>query len=81
MSSHYSPLFSCSFLVGCQSATCKESNIVSSKLGARVVLRGLLNLPMEEDAIPTDENGITDTVIEADPVVLAPGVEVERVDA
>jgi DEAD/DEAH box helicase domain-containing protein len=50
---------------------------VSSKLGARVVLRGLLNLPLEEEAIPFDENGITDTVVDAEPVQLAPGVEVE----
>ena len=66
---------------GVQSSTCKESNIVSSKLGARVVLRGLLNLPMEEDAIPRDENGITDTVVNADPVGVAPGVVLETVDA
>lgn len=73
---------SCSCKEGCancvQSAMCKESNIVSSKLGARVVLRGLLNLPLEESAIPLDVNGITDTVVDADIVELAPGVEVER---
>jgi len=76
---------SCACREGCarcvQSSTCKESNIVSSKLGARVVLRGLLNLPMEEDAIPRDENGITDTVVDADPVGVAPGVVLETVDA
>jgi DEAD/DEAH box helicase domain-containing protein len=51
--------------------------VVSSKLGARVVLRGILNLPLEEDAIPLDENGIVNTIIEAEPVQLAPGIEVE----
>jgi len=51
--------------------------VVSSKLGARVVLRGILNLPLEEDAIPLDENGIVNTIAEADPVQIAPGIEVE----
>ena len=65
---------------GVQSVMCKESNIVSSKLGARVALRGLLNLSMEEDAIPLDVNGITDTVVDAEAVQLAPGVAVEQCD-
>jgi len=51
--------------------------VVSSKLGARVVLRGILNLPLQEDAIPLDESGIVDTIVEAEPVQMAPGIEVE----
>ncbi len=62
---------------GVHSATCKESNVVSSKLGARLVLRGLLNIPMEIDAIPVDDKGSTNTIIDANPVQLAPGVELE----
>ncbi|KAG8858046.1 hypothetical protein FRB91_010520 [Serendipita sp. 411] len=76
---------SCECKSGCtyciQSTTCKESNIVSSKLGARVVLRGLLNLPLEESAIPLDETGITNTIVDAEPVRIVPGVEVEPCDA
>lgn len=67
--------------IGVQSANCKESNVVSSKLGARVVLRGLLDLPLEEDAIPLDVNGITNTVVDAEPVQVVPGVEVEQYSA
>lgn len=55
--------------------------MVSSKLGARVVLRGLLDLPLEEDAIPLDVNGITNTVVDAEPVQVVPGVEVEQYSA
>lgn len=36
---------------------------------------------MEENAIPLDENGVTDTVVEADPVVVNPDIELERIDA
>jgi hypothetical protein len=36
---------------------------------------------MQEDAIPRDENGITDTVVDADPVGVAPGVVLETVNA
>lgn len=42
-----------------------------------MALRGILNLPLEEDAIPVNENGIVDSIIEAEAVQRAPGIEIE----
>ncbi|KAG8217199.1 hypothetical protein J3R82DRAFT_5282 [Butyriboletus roseoflavus] len=61
------------------SAKCREENRVASKLGALLVLRGLLNLEINPESIPevVDETGF-DTIVEADYVRAMDGVEVER---
>lgn len=65
---------------GIHSATCREENKVSSKLGALLVLRGLLNLEINPESIPKrmDEETGFDTIVEADYVRAVDGVEVER---
>jgi len=62
------------------SATCREGNMVSSKLGALLVLRGLLDLEINPDSVPrrVDEETGFDTIVEADYVRAVDGVEVER---
>ena len=63
--------------LGITSAFCKEQNLVSSKIGARIVIRGILGLPIDVEAIPEgDSNGI-DTIVEARPVRVVDGVEIE----
>lgn len=53
---------------------------MSSKLGALLVLRGLLNLEINPESIPEriDEETGFDTIVEADYVRAVDGVEVER---
>lgn len=65
---------------GIHSAKCREENKVSSKLGALLVLRGLLNLEINPESIPerVDEETGFDTIVEADYVRAVDGVEVER---
>ena len=64
--------------VGIISSYCKENNEVASKLGAQVLLRGVLGLPIDIDAIPEQEDGIfTVTVVEAQAVRAVEGIEVE----
>ena len=57
---------------------CSEGNIVSSKIGAGVILKTLLNVEIDVDALPEgDEKGIsietvvpvTDPVKEADQIM------------
>lgn len=63
---------------GTQSAYCKESNLVSSKFGAQILLRGILGLPIDEDAIPAPAfPGMPSTIVEAAPVREVQGIEVE----
>ena len=62
---------------GIQSPYCREQNIVASKLGAQIVIRSILGLPIDIDAIPEGETEILDTIVEAEPVRAAEGVEVE----
>lgn len=66
--------------LGIHSAKCKEENKVSSKLGALLVIRGLLGLEINPDSIPegVDEETGFDTIVEADYVRPVDGVEVER---
>ncbi|KAI6129159.1 P-loop containing nucleoside triphosphate hydrolase protein [Pisolithus thermaeus] len=61
------------------SPACREHNTISSKIGALVVLRGLLNLEIDVDGIPTQINEFdaADTIVEADFVRPIDGVEVE----
>ncbi|EGO21629.1 hypothetical protein SERLADRAFT_451651 [Serpula lacrymans var. lacrymans S7.9] len=61
------------------SPSCREGNEVSSKLGAQLILRTILNLEINEDSIPSqmDETDTPDTIIEADYVRPVDGVQVE----
>lgn len=74
---------SCPCQEGCAncilSPACREHNTISSKIGALVVLRGLLNLEIDVDSIPTQVNefDVADTIVEADFVRPISGVEVE----
>lgn len=62
-----------------QSPSCKEGNEVSSKLGAQVILRGILGLEIEPENIVLQFEGHRgfDTVIEASTVRAIDGVQVE----
>jgi DEAD/DEAH box helicase domain-containing protein len=64
------------------SPDCKENNQVSSKLGAQVILQGILGLEIDWGSFPdVDPDTIPETVIEADSVhiVEAVGVTAEAV--
>ena len=55
---------------------------MSSKLGAQIIIRGILGLPIDVDAIPDPDpefNSVhlPDTIVQAEPVRVADGVEVE----
>jgi hypothetical protein len=68
--------------LGVDSPTCKERNEVSSKLGAQVVLRGILGYSINLDAIPDmDPDSVPETVIEAESVRAVDGVEIEVYDS
>lgn len=64
---------------GIHSTKCKEENKVASKLGALLILRGLLSLEIDPEIIPerVDEETGFDTIVEADYVRAVDGVEVE----
>ena len=67
-------------MVGIRSAYCKEGNVVSSKLGAQIVIRGILGLPIDMDSIPDPPESLVDppqSIIEARPIDAVEGVEVE----
>ncbi|TDL27249.1 DEAD/H helicase [Rickenella mellea] len=74
---------SCDCADGCpaciRSSTCKEGNLVMSKIGAQIIIRGILGLPINIDAIPDPESPVEtpQTIIEADNVRAVDGVEVE----
>jgi hypothetical protein len=70
----YMPSDSEEIATGVQHPSYKESNTVCSKLGAQVILRGILGLQIDEDAIPVqDEFCAFDTVVEAPSVRVAEG--------
>jgi len=52
---------------------------VSSKLGAQIVLRGIMGLPIDIDAIPDPEvlAELPETIVEAGTVRALDGVQVE----
>lgn len=66
----------------CQSPSCTEKNAVCSKMGAIVILRGILDLKIDIDSIPFEGTKAppVDTIVNAAPVRIAEGVQVE-VDA
>ncbi|KAH8117220.1 DEAD/H helicase [Phellopilus nigrolimitatus] len=73
---------SCNCSEGCadciRSPYCKEGNVVSSKIGAQIVIRGILGLPIDVQAIPDANVQIgAESIIEAVPVRVVDGVEVE----
>jgi len=61
------------------SPSCRENNLVSSKVGALVVLKAILNQPIDVDLIESQAEGYDayDTIIEAPNVPLSQGVEIE----
>ncbi|KAJ7090229.1 P-loop containing nucleoside triphosphate hydrolase protein [Mycena belliarum] len=65
------------------SARCKERNEVSSKLGALLVLQGILDITVNPDCIPTQTVPQIghDTIVEPPGVGVMTGVSVERADA
>lgn len=67
-------------MLGIHSATCREENKVSSKVGALLILRGILDLEINAESIPerVDEETGFDTIVEADYVRAVNGVEVEH---
>lgn len=63
---------------GVHSPLCKEGNKVSSKLGAQLILRGILGLEIDVDSIPMqDVEQDWSTVVEATSVRLVGNVPVE----
>lgn len=72
----------CSFcIIGIDSPSCKEGNLVSSKTGALIVLKAILGRPIDVDLIPEyppANNSLHDTIIEAIAVRAAEGIEVEQ---
>ncbi|KAH9946253.1 P-loop containing nucleoside triphosphate hydrolase protein [Epithele typhae] len=74
---------SCECKDGCaacvDSPSCKEGNAVSSKAGALIVLKALLNRPIDVDLLAhaADSNDAYETVVEAIQVRTAEGVAVE----
>ena len=63
-----------------ESSSCKEGNLVSSKLGALVVLQGILGIDINPDDIPDQDvaPGFTQaTIIEAQGVGAVEGIHVE----
>lgn len=65
---------------GVQSPSCKEANQVSSKLGALIILKGLLGRDLNYTHEALHEAFYTgpETVVDALPVVAAPGIEIEE---
>ncbi|KII88939.1 hypothetical protein PLICRDRAFT_175191 [Plicaturopsis crispa FD-325 SS-3] len=62
------------------SVSCKEGNQVHSKIGAQLILRGILGLPIEAGCIlPVEAHHGFNTVIEAPSVRAVQGVQVETV--
>jgi DEAD/DEAH box helicase domain-containing protein len=58
------------------SHSCKEGNQVSSKLGASIILRGILSLHIAVDLIPVSCDMEFDTIVDAPSVNFADRVEV-----
>lgn len=64
--------------LGIKLAQCKESNAVASKLGAIIILRGVLGRPVSPDDIPdTGGASILETVVAASSVRVLGDVIVE----
>ncbi|KAJ7074318.1 DEAD H helicase [Mycena amicta] len=76
----------CSCEEGCanciHSAACKEKNVISSKLGAQLLLQCILDIPIDADsiAIQTEEPIGHDTIVESQHVGELTGIDVEHAD-
>ena len=71
-------IFQLTARVGTRMASCKESNAVASKLGAIVILRGVLGLSTSPDDIPdSGEVEVLETVVTASAVRTLGDVAVE----
>lgn len=67
-------------IIGVSSPSCKEGNVVSSKVGALIILKALLNIPIDVDLLQQEPRVVNDaheTVVAATSVRVAEGVEVE----
>ncbi|KAJ6618312.1 DEAD/H helicase [Mycena sp. CBHHK59/15] len=76
----------CTCQTGCtkciHSGACREKNEISSKLGALIVLKGILGIHVDPDSIPVQSEEMGhDTIVDAPGVGAIPGVSVERADA
>ena len=62
---HSSTFYACNFGIssGVDDPNCKESNEVSSKLGALVILQGIVPSGME-DIPDVDDKEVSDTIVE-----------------
>ncbi|KAF7295264.1 hypothetical protein MIND_01065500 [Mycena indigotica] len=67
-------------LAGIHSGKCKEKNVISSKLGARLILQGILDMPIDPEsiAVQTDDERGHDTIVEPPTVGELIGIDVER---
>jgi DEAD/DEAH box helicase domain-containing protein len=68
-----------------ESPSCKEGNLVSSKIGALIVLAGVLDIMVDETRLPPlrqdvypDVHHEYGTIVEAQGVGVMEGVEVEK---
>lgn len=60
---------------------CSEGNIVSSKIGAALVLKSLLDIEIDPDTVPNyGELDLPETIVVAETVRNATGVKVELED-
>ncbi len=70
------------FNSGVQSATCKEANQVSSKVGGGIIIKGILGLSIDPDTVPhqVDQQHIQipETIVEPQAVYARENIEVEE---
>ena len=69
-------------LQGVQSTLCKEKNKVCSRMGALVIIKSCLGIPIDPDDIPLEMDGEEvqgwDTIVSASVVRALGDVEVEK---
>lgn len=67
---------------GVQSATCKEANQVSSKIGGGIIIKGILGLSIDPDTIPyqidQQQIQVPETIVEPQIVYAREKVDVEE---
>jgi len=64
-------------LSGVQSPSCREGNEVSSKIGALIILKGILGLAMDADGIAPQQDVGHGTIVVASSVRAVEGIQVE----
>lgn len=66
------------FLPGVRGMKCSEWNLVSSKIGASLVLKSLLDIKIDSDTVPNfGELDLPETIVVAETVRSANGVKLE----